>query len=295
MHFHLGMQRAMRRTIVGRTLDATKELSKIAHHTLEIVERTTQGIHRQKSEMQEITYAINDMALGSREVVTTTESTNESVTQTNQQCKTARELILRGRDGVIGLSGVVEQASITADQLLHAADNVSETIGEINSIADQTNLLALNAAIEAARAGESGRGFSVVADEVRALSTRTQVSAANIMNSLADMRETLKQWVEKMHQSKENANQSAAQANESAESIQHIYTMIGSLSGYLKDIVNASESQDLRCQKIDANVSSVQAVSDENAALAEEMELNSRKLSENINRMVGMTNTFGAK
>lgn len=291
--FHLGIQESMRRTILGRTEDAAKELSEIAHNTLKIVEKTSQGIQRQRNEVSQISESVSYMTQGSREVVKSTEDTNERVINTNVQCEQARELILRGRDGVSGLSGVVEQASVTADELMQAADAVSETISEINAIADQTNLLALNAAIEAARAGESGRGFSVVADEVRALSTRTQESAANTMNSLANMRDTLSQWVKKMHESRENANQSAEQANQSADSIQEIYDMIKSISGHLNDIVHASEAQDTKCQAIDSNVQTITQVSEQTSELATEMEANAQSLNEHIYSLVGMAKTFG--
>jgi PAS domain S-box-containing protein len=295
VEFHLGIQKAMRRTILGRTLDATREISQIANNTLAIVERTTQGIHEQKAEMQKISDAVQRMTEGSQGVMTSTEDTNQRVIQTNQQCADAKDLIILGRDGVSGLSGVVEQASITADELMQASDKVSETIGEIDSIADQTNLLALNAAIEAARAGESGRGFSVVADEVRALSTRTQESAANTMNSLAQMRETLKEWVVKMHDSRENAVTSADQANQSADSIQSVYTMIETISSHLGGIVSATESQDGMCTEIEQHVEGIQSVADANASLAQEMEENARALNENIQRLVGLSNAFGKK
>ena len=293
--FHLGMNKAMRRTILGRTLDATRELDKIAQNTLAIVERTTQGIHQQKAEMEKISNAVKIMTAGSQTVMSSTEATNQRVKLTNEQCAEARELIIKGRDGVSGLSEVVEQASVTADELMQASDKVSETIGEIDSIADQTNLLALNAAIEAARAGESGRGFSVVADEVRALSTRTQESAANTMNSLAQMRVTLKEWVVKMHDSRDNAVTSTAQANQSADSIQEIYTMIDGISNHLTGIVDATGSQDSMCNEIEMHIDGIQSVADANSSLAQEMEDNARSLSENIQRMVGMSNAFGDK
>jgi methyl-accepting chemotaxis protein len=293
--FHLGMNKAMRRTILGRTLDATRELNNIAQNTLAIVERTTQGIHQQKAEMEKISNAVKMMTAGSQTVMSSTEATNQRVKLTNEQCAEARELIIKGRDGVSGLSEVVEQASVTADELMQASDKVSETIGEIDSIADQTNLLALNAAIEAARAGESGRGFSVVADEVRALSTRTQESAANTMNSLAQMRETLKEWVVKMHDSRDNAVASTEQANQSADSIQEIYTMIDGISNHLTGIVDATGSQDSMCNEIEMHIDGIQSVADANSDLAQEMEDNARSLSENIQRMVGMTNAFGDK
>jgi PAS domain S-box-containing protein len=293
--FHIGMEKAMRRTILGRTYDATQELNKIAQNTLAMVERTTKGIHQQKAEMQQISEAIKIMSSGSQTVMTSTEETNQKAQQANVKCAGAKELIIKGREGVSGLAEIVEQASVTADDLMHASDNVSETIGEINSIADQTNLLALNAAIEAARAGESGRGFSVVAEEVRALSTRTQESAANTMNSLAQMRTTLQQWVLKMHESRDNAMVSAEQANESAESIQDIYAMIETITGHLTGIVKETETQDGMCSNIETNITAIQSVADDNASLAQEMEDNARALTDNIQRMVGMTNAFGAK
>lgn len=293
--FHLGLHKAMRRTILGRTLDATQELNKIAQNTLAMVERTTQGIHQQKVEMQQISAAIKLMSEGSQTVMTSTEDTNQRVQLANEKCSGAKELIVRGRDSVSGLAGIVEQASETADELMQASDKVSETVGEIDSIADQTNLLALNAAIEAARAGETGRGFSVVADEVRALSTRTQESAANTMGSLAEMRNTLQGWVGKMHESRDNAERSAEQANQSAEAIQDIYTMIETISDHLRGIVRETEAQDGMCHDIENNISAIQVVADDNASLAVEMEDNARALTDNIQRMVGMANAFGKK
>ncbi len=295
VNFHLGMQKAMRRTILGRTLDASKALDIIANNTMSVVEKTSNSIRAQKNEMHAISKAIDDMSFSSKGVVNRTEMTNEQVLNTNTQCKDARHLILRGRDGVNGLSNVVSQASVSAEELLQAADNVTETIGEINSIADQTNLLALNAAIEAARAGESGRGFSVVADEVRALSNRTQDSAANIMSSLASMRKTLQDWVDKMRQSRDDANKSASQADQSAESIQQIYSMIETVSSHLNDIVDSAESQDGKCKEIDGSVSNMLETTNSSAELAEEMEDNARILTGNIRRLVGMSNTFSVK
>jgi methyl-accepting chemotaxis protein len=132
--FHLGIQKAMRRTILGRTLDATRELNIIAQSTLAMVERTTRGIQRQQVEMQQISEAIKQMSAGSQTVMASTEETNQQVKQANERCASAKELIVKGRDGVSGLSGIVEQASVTADDLMNASDNVSQTIGEIDSM-----------------------------------------------------------------------------------------------------------------------------------------------------------------
>jgi methyl-accepting chemotaxis protein len=98
-----------------------------------------------------------------------------------------------------------------------------------------------------------------------------------------------------MHESRENANLSVTQANESAESIQEIYTMIESISSHLNGIVSATEQQNEKCRAIDDNVNVLQDFSDKNAVLADEMESNAKHLTDNISRLVGMTNTFGQR
>ncbi|MGB3725621.1 MAG: methyl-accepting chemotaxis protein [Glaciecola sp.] len=292
VHFHLGMQKAMQRTILGRTSDASNELSKVVADTLRIAHQTTQGIIQQQQEMQHITASIHSMSEGSKSVADNTLQTNDSMHKTTEQCEQAKTLIIDGRDGVSGLSSMVDQAASIADQLMEASDTVAKTIGEIESIADQTNLLALNAAIEAARAGESGRGFSVVADEVRALSTRTQESAAKSIASTQAMRNTLEEWVDKMHASRDSANNSAAQANESAQSIEEVYTRIGEISTLLNGIVQASEAQEQTCNTVNANVELILSVANNNADLAEQMEENANNLNSNIKMLAGLHNTF---
>ena len=290
--FHLGMQRAMQRTILGRTSDASKNLNQVVEDTLTIAHQTTQGIIHQQQEMQQIIASIGSMSEGSKNVVNNTHQTNETMHATNDKCAQAKELIINGRDSVINLSGMVEQAAGIADELMTASDNVAQTISEIQSIADQTNLLALNAAIEAARAGESGRGFSVVADEVRALSTRTQESAVKTIASTQTMRSTLQDWIQKMHHSKDSANQSAEQANESAKSIEHIYQQIAQTSQLLGEIMSASEQQELNCQQVNNNVDAIFTVANSNAELAQKMESNAQNLDNNIKLLAGLHNTF---
>lgn len=295
VNFHLGMQKAMQRTIIGRTQDSSRGIETIAQHTLDIAEKTNQGIAQLQQEMHAIMSAIDTMQASSQSMLNSTEQTNQSVNATNEQCATAKTLILQGRDGVTSLSEIVEQAANTADSLMQASEAVAQTIGEIQSIADQTNLLALNAAIEAARAGESGRGFSVVADEVRALSTRTQESAARTINSTNAMRDTLKEWVEKMHFSRDTAMQSAEQANQSADSIAEVYTMIDQIAQLLSGIVAASGTQDANCQSVKTNIEAISQVANDTTVMAQDMRANAQKLGASISMLSGLGKTFKVK
>lgn len=290
--FHLGMQKGMQRTILGRTMDASRQLEAIAQLSFENVEKTTQGIARQREEVHGISVAIEQLASSSRDVLASVDKTTQNIEKTNEQCAEAKTLIIDGRDSVSELSGFVSKAAQTADDLKDAADKVSSTMGEIEAIAEQTNLLALNAAIEAARAGESGRGFAVVADEVRALSTRTQESAANIVESLALMRQTLDQWVSTMHSSKDSAENSVEQANQSAQVIEQIYAMIADISDNSQSIAQAVSRQEQACSDIENNVHQIEDAATQNNALADSMSQTSKSLTESVTKIASLSDTF---
>jgi PAS domain S-box-containing protein len=292
VHFHLGMQKAMQRTILGRISDASLNLTQVVDDTLDVANKTTHGIVQQQQEMQQIVDSLDSMLADSRSVASSTQQTNETMNTTNGQCAQAKELIITGRNGVSGLSAMVEQAASIADELMNASDNVAASISEIQSIADQTNLLALNAAIEAARAGETGRGFSVVADEVRSLSTRTQDSAAKTVASTQAMRTTLQEWVTKMHEASDSANQSAEQANDSAESIENVYQKIAETSALLNNILEATEHQSENCKDVNQSIDAIFKVATSNTGLAQQMEANARELDVNIKLLSGLHNTF---
>ncbi len=292
VNFHLGMHKAMQRTILGRTSDASHKLKEVVDDTLSIAHQTSEGIIQLQQEIQEILNAINSMSAGSRSVAMSTAQTSETMVDTNTQCSDAKSLIIQGRDSATGLSSMVEHAASIADELMEASDAVTQTIGDIQSIADQTNLLALNAAIEAARAGESGRGFSVVADEVRALSTRTQESAAKSITSTQAMSQTLREWVTKMHESRDSANLSAQQANESAESIALIHQRIGEIAELIKGINSESQSQEHMCINVNSSVDTIFEVAKKNAVLATDMEQAATKLDQNIQMLSGLHKTF---
>lgn len=292
VNFHLGMQKAMQRTILGRTSDASNKLKEVVDDTLSIAHQTSEGIIQLQQEIQEILNAISLMSTGSKSVATSTAQTTGTMLDTNTQCSEAKSLILQGRDSATGLSNMVQTAAGIADELMAASDAVTQTIGDIQSIADQTNLLALNAAIEAARAGESGRGFSVVADEVRALSTRTQESAAKSITSTQAMSQTLREWVTKMHESRDSANLSAQQASESADSIALIHQRVGEIAELIKGINSESQSQEQLCINVNSSVDTIFEVANKNATLAKDMEQAATKLEQNIQMLSGLHKTF---
>ncbi|MBN7821678.1 methyl-accepting chemotaxis protein [Bowmanella yangjiangensis] len=292
MDFHLGLMQARLRTVLGRMQDSARGLSGVASETASAAHTTASGLEQQKFEVQQIAAAITEMAATSQEIARNTVDTSEKVREASQHCGDARESVQQSKDKVSGLASVVEQAAASANQLVVEADKVANVMGEIEAIADQTNLLALNAAIEAARAGESGRGFSVVADEVRALSTRTQSSTANIHTSLKTMRHTLQQWVVSMEKSREQAMECVDDASNSAKAIAEIYQMMSVIADYSTQIATASEQQGKVCEEISRNIGKITEVADDNAQVALSMEQSSSTLRSNIDGIAAMVRTF---
>lgn len=291
--FHLGLGKARLRTVLGRMLDASGSLAGVAKQTSQSAHTTATGIEQQKFEVQQIATAITEMAATSQEIARNTAETSAKVKNANDLCAGAKESVLSSKGKVSSLAEVVDRAASSANQLVEEADKVANVMGEIEAIADQTNLLALNAAIEAARAGESGRGFSVVADEVRALSTRTQTSTSNIHTSLQNMRNTLQQWVGSMEQSREQAMACVSDATESAAAMEEIYQVMAEISDYSAQIATASEQQEKVCEEVSRNIGNITQVADDNTQVAQGMEQSSEELRASIDKIAAMVKTFG--
>ncbi|MFC6440234.1 PAS domain-containing methyl-accepting chemotaxis protein [Bowmanella sp. JS7-9] len=290
--FHMAMQEGMQRTLLGRTQDAGNSLQDIVFNTVALVKQTTEGIRQQKSEVESIAAAIDELAQTSEVVAQNAEQTAGQVHETGKFCETAKSRVLESRDKVNQLADIVSTAANSADSLMAEADKVSSTMSEIEAIADQTNLLALNAAIEAARAGESGRGFSVVADEVRALSTRTQVSAGTIKENLQQMRSTLQEWVKVMQESRDRALSCAEDSEVSAQQIENIYSMIDKVTEFSSMIVTATSEQKLASSEIERNINNIVQVADQNNDVAREMRENADNLKVSIDKIAGISKTF---
>lgn len=161
---------------------------------------------------------------------------------------------------VSDLAMQVEQAATTATGLASEADKIGQVMSEIEGIAEQTNLLALNAAIEAARAGEHGRGFAVVADEVRALSSRTQNATAQIHSSIKEIQDTLFSWSKIMQSTKQQADDCVNTTGQTQQELDSIFTQISEISQLATDISAAAEQQQVVSRDIGSNVEKIKGL-----------------------------------
>ncbi|MGS0535087.1 methyl-accepting chemotaxis protein [Pseudoalteromonas sp. SaAl2] len=201
------MLNAKLRTVLGRVKDATVTFNTIAQNLDNQSSLTEQGISAQGQRLSQIATAMSQMSATIGEISNSTQDTAEKVNVTYQSCSDIKAHIADNSSMVSDLASQVEQAASTANALATEADKIGQVMTEIEGIAEQTNLLALNAAIEAARAGEHGRGFAVVADEVRALSSRTQRATSQIHSSIKEIQDTLFNWSTVMKNTKAQADE----------------------------------------------------------------------------------------
>ena len=192
------------------------------------------------------------------------------------------------------MSEQMKSVSSDAGQLVEQANKINSAMEEIQGIADQTNLLALNAAIEAARAGESGRGFSVVADEVRALSSRTHHATKTIQTSVNEMQNTLNTWIEKMDNSNQQAEQALTGSSETQLLVQQMASMMSDIHQISASISTAAEQQSMVSNDLSGNVSmsKIHHLSKQNMQQANDIHETSHHLANKSKSIAALSATF---
>jgi len=290
--FNMSLLKTKIKAILERTLDATKPISDIINKVHQGTEQTRTNLVTQQKELTEVSSAMAQMITSTQEIAQNSISTSDEISTTYNLCEQAQNGINTTTIEIKQLADEVEQASSAADKLNNEAQNVGKLMTDIQSIADQTNLLALNAAIEAARAGEHGRGFAVVADEVRNLSSRTQETAVHVHTSLSEMLATINDWLVMMKKNKENADNCVAQAENSDQAIAIIHQKMQQLSGLSMQIATAAEEQSAVSSEINNHVIEIKQTSELNWQQTEDVATQMDQLQQDIETISNLANTF---
>jgi methyl-accepting chemotaxis protein len=226
-----------------------------------LTSQTEQDVHAQFSQVEQVATAMNQMSASAQEVAQKASETAQLTAEANEQGNNAKVVVVESMGAVDHLSDMVQGAAEVISKLEVESENIGNVLAVINGIAEQTNLLALNAAIEAARAGEQGRGFAVVADEVRTLAPRTQQSTEEISAMIDRLQNGSREAVKTMDEARAQALKGVDYTEQAAEALAMISGSINSIADMSAQISNAANEQTAVVEDVSKNITAINDVS----------------------------------
>ncbi|PFG59065.1 methyl-accepting chemotaxis protein [Pseudomonas poae] len=272
------MQGGLKSTLV-EIANASDQLASAAEELSAVTDESSRGLTRQNDEIQQAATAVNQMTAAVDEVASNAVSTSEASRQATAEAEDGRQQVEQAVSGMSSMVVEINDSTQSVADLANQVREIGKVIDVIRGIADQTNLLALNAAIEAARAGEQGRGFAVVADEVRALAHRTQTSTVDIEKMIGEVQAGADGAVTAMNKSLTWANNTQTLAQNAGQALERITASVASINERNLVIASASEEQAQVAREVDRNLLNIQDLSTQTAAGAHQTNASSQDLS----------------
>jgi methyl-accepting chemotaxis protein len=270
----------------------SQQLSSAAEQTSVISEKSNESIMQQKEQTGMIATAMTQMSSTVDEVAKRANSTLSEVKKANKETLDGKAVVQNSINTINTLATELDEACKVIDKLDEYSTNIGAVLDVIRGIADQTNLLALNAAIEAARAGEQGRGFAVVADEVRTLASKTQESTSEIQEMIERLQSGTREAVEVMQESREEAKNSVEKTALAGESLSQITKAVNTINDMSSHIASAAEEQSSVSVEMSRNINRISDMADQTSQGASEHNAASKELAKLAVNLQTLVNQF---
>ncbi len=267
------------RSAISHISDSATQLAAATEELHAVAEDASRNLQNQNGEIQQAASAVTEMSAAVDEVARNASDTAEDSNQSARLAHEGREKVQQTIGSIEKMTGEFSKTSRQVEGLAEQSKDIGKVLDVIRGIAEQTNLLALNAAIEAARAGEAGRGFAVVADEVRALAHRTQVSTHEIETMISQVQSGTQAAVDSMRGSVDHARQTLGMAEQAGGALEEIYRQVGKISERNLLIASASEEQAAVAREVDRNIVNISDFSTQSAAGANQTSASAQELA----------------
>ena len=267
------------RQLISGIGEGVTQIASAAEELSAVTEQTSAGVNSQKVETDQVATAMHEMTATVQEVARNAEEASEAAVAADQQAREGDKVVNEAIAQIERLATEVGHSTEAMAELKRESDKIGSVLDVIKSVAQQTNLLALNAAIEAARAGEAGRGFAVVADEVRSLAQRTQKSTEEIEELISGLQNGTRQVATIMDNSRELTVSSVELTRRAGTSLESITRTVSAIQSMNQQIAAAAEEQSATAEEINRSVLNVRDVSEQTSAASEETAASSVELA----------------